>query len=96
MENTPEIAVVPTDALAELIRQAVSDANDNSARSQASSPWLTEVQAADYLGVSKGALRSMVARKQVPIHRTGTGRRRFRVDELDAFCVAGDELARSA
>jgi excisionase family DNA binding protein len=43
--------------------------------------WLTTEQAADYLGLSKGALRNMTSNGQVPYHKLGR-RNRYSVVEL--------------
>jgi excisionase family DNA binding protein len=48
------------------------------------SPWLELTAAADYLGCTTTALRSMVQRRQVAAHKSETGRLRFRREDLDA------------
>jgi excisionase family DNA binding protein len=48
--------------------------------------WLTADEAAAYLGLpTRKALYAAVARGQVPAHRLGRRRLRFRLDELDGL-----------
>jgi excisionase family DNA binding protein len=42
--------------------------------------WLTSEQAADYLGLSVGALRNMTSNGQVPYHKLGRRNRYLRVE----------------
>lgn len=46
--------------------------------------WLTTESAAQYLGVSENALRIMVHRGQIRVHKLGR-RLRFRADDLRAL-----------
>jgi excisionase family DNA binding protein len=48
------------------------------------SPWLNVDSAAAYLDTSIGAIRGMVKRRQIPVHRTN-GRLLFNRQELDAW-----------
>ena len=52
--------------------------------------WLDVDRAADYLSLSPGAVRAMVKREQLPVHRTPTGRLLFRPEELDAWVESGE------
>lgn len=45
--------------------------------------WLTAAQAGAHLGMSEHAIRGLVKRKQIPVHRTESGRVRFSPRELD-------------
>jgi excisionase family DNA binding protein len=74
--------------LEELIRAVVSDAMAE--QRGTGSPWLNVGEAAEYLRTTEDAIRAMVRRGDVPSHRTATGRRLFRRDELDAYATAGD------
>jgi excisionase family DNA binding protein len=48
--------------------------------------WLTADEATAYLGLpTRKALYAAVARGQVPAHRLGRRRLRFKLDELDAL-----------
>lgn len=51
------------------------------------SPWLNVERAADYLGTTPNAIRGMVKRGQVPVHRSSTGRLLFRREDLDAHAM---------
>lgn len=47
--------------------------------------WLTADEVVLYLGLpSRGALYQMIRRAQIPAHRLGARRLRFRRDEIDA------------
>lgn len=48
--------------------------------------YLTVKEAAEYLGLTESALRTMVARRQVPFHKLGR-RLRFDIHDLDALLV---------
>ncbi len=54
------------------------------------SPWLNVDDAAEYLRTTPDAIRAMVRRCDLPVHRTAKGRLLFRRDELDAHATAGD------
>jgi hypothetical protein len=57
--------------------------------------WLNVNQAANYLGgASSGAIRGMVKRGQLPVHRTPTGRLLFDAGELDTW-VRGEPVTRT-
>jgi Helix-turn-helix domain len=51
------------------------------------SPWLNVDRAADYLDTTPGAIRGMVKRGQVAVHRSPTGRLLFRREDLDAHAM---------
>jgi hypothetical protein len=51
---------------------------------RAPSPWMNAKSAATYLDMSEDALRSLVKRKEVPVHRSPNGTLRFLLTELDA------------
>lgn len=44
--------------------------------------WLTTGEAADYLGLSVGALRNMTSNGKIPFYKLGTRRNRYRLSEL--------------
>jgi excisionase family DNA binding protein len=71
----------------EMIRAAV---REELARQPDRSPWLNVEDAAEYLRTSKDAIRALVRRGDLPVHRTLNGRLLFRRDELDAYAKAGD------
>jgi hypothetical protein len=52
--------------------------------------WLDAKSTAAYLDMSVGAVNSATSRGQLPCHRTGTGGRRYRRSELDAWATARD------
>lgn len=68
-----------------LLRAAHEGARLALAEQSSGSPWLSVKSAADYLDTTEDAIRALVKRRQVPHHRTETGRLLFRRDELDAF-----------
>jgi len=49
------------------------------------SPWLDAAGAAAYLAMTEEALRSLVKRRELPVHRLPNRRLRFRPEELDAW-----------
>lgn len=51
-------------------------------------PWLELGQAAEYIGVHFTTLRRWADAGKVPCIRTPGGRRRFRIEELDAFVAS--------
>jgi Helix-turn-helix domain len=51
------------------------------------SPWLNVERAADYLDTTPDAIRGMVKRGQVVVHRSSTGRLLFRREDLDAHAM---------
>lgn len=53
------------------------------------SAWLTVAGAADHLGTTEQAVRGLVKRNQVPVHRTESGRLRFSRTELDDWVRGG-------
>ena len=53
--------------------------------------WLNVVQAAEYLGTTRGAINRSASRGQIKVHRGATGRLRFLREDLDAFATANDE-----
>jgi len=56
--------------------------------------WLDVAGAGTHLGLSEHAVRGLVKRRQLPVHRTKNGRLRFSVTELDDWVRSG--LAKSA
>jgi len=84
-ENIPGVRIV---GLEDLIRAAVNEAWAE--QRIVASPWLNVEDTAGYLRTTEDALRAMVRRGDLPVHRTGTGRLLFRRDELDAYATAGD------
>jgi Helix-turn-helix domain len=51
------------------------------------SPWLNVERAADYLDTTPAAIRGMVKRGQVAVHRSSTGRLLFRREDLDSHAM---------
>lgn len=51
-------------------------------------PWLTPLEAADYLGVALGTVRNWVYRRRIPFARRGRVVR-FHRDRLDAWLASG-------
>lgn len=51
------------------------------------SPWLDVKGAAEYLLTTQKGVRDAVAKNGLPVHRTPTGRLRFRRDELDRWVM---------
>jgi excisionase family DNA binding protein len=54
-------------------------------------PWLNVAGAATYLATTKDAIRGLVKRGRLPVHRTETGRLLFRPEELDDWVLAGEQ-----
>jgi hypothetical protein len=52
--------------------------------------WLDVKAAAAHLSTSPEAIYGMVKRRQIPTHRSETGRLLFRREELDSHATAGD------
>ena len=53
-------------------------------------PWLNVKSAATYLATTEDAIRGLVKRGRLPVHRTETGRLLFRPEELDRW-VDGEQ-----
>jgi excisionase family DNA binding protein len=51
-------------------------------------PWLTQQQAADYLGCSASRIKTLTVADAIPHHRDGR-RPLYHRDELDAYVRAG-------
>jgi len=56
---------------------------------RAGSPWLTPIEAAEYLGIALGTLRNLTSQRRVPFSRNGRIVR-YRVDALDAWLASSD------
>ena len=52
-------------------------------------PWLNVEGAATYLATTEDAIRGLVKRKRLPVHRTETGRLLFRPEDLDRWVLDG-------
>ncbi len=51
--------------------------------------WLDVAGAGVHLGLSENAIRGLVKRRQLPVHRTENGRLRFSATELDEWVRSG-------
>jgi excisionase family DNA binding protein len=51
----------------------------------ANAGWVDVEGAASYLSMSPDAVRGLVKRRQIPLHRTENGRLRFSLTELDEW-----------
>jgi hypothetical protein len=85
--------VIDGQELAETLRALVQEAVSAALPLSHEDGWLDKKAAAEYVGMSIGALDSATTRGQLPCHRGATGRRRYRKSELDAFCTARDHEA---
>lgn len=74
------------DALADRLIERLAFAVDRTGPSR----WLNVEQAAQYLATTPNAIRALVKRRQLAVHRSETGRLLFRRDELDEHATAGD------
>ena len=54
-------------------------------------PWLNVAGAATYLAMTEEAIRGLVKRRRLPVHRTETGRLLFRPEELDRWVLDGEQ-----
>lgn len=54
------------------------------------SPWLNVAGAATYLATTEDAIRGLVKRGRLPVHRTETGRLLFRPEELDGWVLKAE------
>jgi excisionase family DNA binding protein len=63
-------------------------------RSPSPTSWLDVEGAAAHVGLSANAIRALVKRREIPVHRTPNRRLRFSVTELDQWVRFG--LAESA
>jgi Helix-turn-helix domain len=57
--------------------------------SRSSQGWLDVAGAGTHLGLSEHAVRGLVKRRQLPVHRTENRRLRFSVTELDEWVRSG-------
>jgi excisionase family DNA binding protein len=71
----------------DLARRVASIVLESLPASAPHSPWLNVERAADYLDTTPDAIRGMVKRGQVPVHRSSTGRLLFRREDLDAHAM---------
>ena len=86
------LVVLPAEEVTRMVAQAVRDALGASCgRTEASTPWLTTTEAAEYLRVSPSSVYHMVSRKEIPSSRVGRVLR-FNRDELDRWVADSDEL----
>ena len=76
------------DGFEETLRVIVRE--ELAAREAQPTPWLNVEDAADYLRTTKDAIRAMVRRGDLPVHRSANRRLLFCRDELDAHAKAGD------
>lgn len=51
--------------------------------------WLDVSGAAQHLGLTENAIRGLVKRRQLPVHRTENGRLRFSANDLDEWVRSG-------
>ncbi len=69
--------------LEEIVREAVRA--ELAALPAQPAGWLDVDTAADHLSTTPAAVRAMVKRDELPVHRTPNGRLLFRADALDAW-----------
>ena len=81
----------PQDLFAEL-REVLRDELEQAAISTPD-PWLTIDEAAEYLGLTPGAVNALVQRKKLVCHRSNTNRRRIRRSDADRYQTGGDPTA---
>jgi Helix-turn-helix domain len=79
------------DELARLASRIVEQLSSSSGI--CSDRWLDVAGAGAHLGLSEHAIRGLVKRQQLPVHRTENGRLRFSPTELDEWVRSG--LAKS-
>lgn len=71
----------------DLARRVASIVLESLPASAPRSPWLNVERAAEYLDTTPDAIRGMVKRGQVAVHRSSTGRLLFRREDLDAHAM---------
>jgi excisionase family DNA binding protein len=76
------------DGLEDLIRQAVADALA-AQQPPVSDGFVDVAGAAAYLASSPSAIRSLVQRGEIPVHKTPNGRLLFDTSELDRWVRSG-------
>lgn len=76
-----------------LLRAAREGAREALAAQPKARQWLSTKSAAAYLDTTEDAIRSAVKRRQLPFHKSGSGRLLFRPQELDKFAQALDREA---
>ena len=77
------LSSIVRDAAREAAKQAVTDYAARSA--DTASRWLNVKSAAEYLDITEHALRSLVKRNDIPVHRAPNGRLLFHAVELDEW-----------
>ena len=77
------------DLLAQLEQRMVAGALDRLAH-ELVTRWLNVDRAADYLSTTPEAIRALVKRRQIPVHRTPSGRLLFDAAELDGWVRDAD------
>ena len=84
-EHRFEVAV-PRELVESIARRVVALLEHST--TSAATPWLDFMGAAEYLAMSPAALRALVKRHRIPVHRLENGRLRFRRDELDEWVLS--------
>lgn len=83
-EPPPLSLTLPVELLSELERRVTERVLAEIRHGEASSPWLSLAEAADYLRWPKARLYKLTAAHAIP-HRKHEGRLLFRRDELDVW-----------
>lgn len=84
--NDIAFVTTPSDAFVEALARRVAELVPANPQSKV---WLDVQGVADYLCATPDAVRGMVKRRQIPCHRTPTGRLLFDTAEIDACVRSG-------
>jgi excisionase family DNA binding protein len=79
---------LPEEALEHLAELVAAKVAERVGQNGTSSPWMTAVHAADYLGCSVSRVRTLTLTGELPHHRDGS-RPLYHRDELDAYVRGG-------
>lgn len=83
-----ELRLSVPDELVEVIAGAVASKLDGARAVESTSPWMTALEASEYLRCSLSRIRKLTMLGELPAHREG-GRVLYRRDELDRFVAHG-------
>lgn len=76
---------VPDDLVTDLAQRLAQLLRVERAEDRSQARWMTVRQAAAYLASSEQAVRGLVKRRQLPVHRAPNGRLLFDARELDRW-----------
>jgi excisionase family DNA binding protein len=74
-----------------VIRESVAQVVADAVPTTSVSPWLNTKAAAEYLCTTEQAIRALVKRGEIPVHRSPNARLLFRRNELDEWITTSTQ-----